>query len=329
MTRSGLKIRYLSSGGLITNYYCSSSCKHCLYRCSPKWKKEFINDETTNNSLKIIKKLQCNSIHIGGGEPLLNPSGVYSVLKIAKNLGINIDYIETNSSWFKDLSSACEILQKIYHLGCYTLLISISPFHNEYIPFYKVKGVINACHNIGISVFPWVQSFVSDLNSFDDKTTHDLDEYVTKFGKDYIKNIPNRYWISLGGRALETFSKYNTSIKLDDLLEKSAGCLELAQVSHFHIDLFGNYIPGLCAGLSIQAEDILNEITKEKYPIISYLYSDGIKGLFNFAKEKFNYKPLKQSYFSKCELCYEIRKYLVIDKNYNSIELQPKEHYYD
>jgi 2-iminoacetate synthase ThiH len=69
---AGLQINYLNSGGLITNYYCTSECGHCLYRCSPKWKKEYIDKPGAKAILQKILSLGCNSIHIGGGEPLLN-----------------------------------------------------------------------------------------------------------------------------------------------------------------------------------------------------------------------------------------------------------------
>jgi len=39
MIFSKLKIGRLASGGIITNYFCTSTCRHCLYNCSPRWEK--------------------------------------------------------------------------------------------------------------------------------------------------------------------------------------------------------------------------------------------------------------------------------------------------
>ncbi len=47
---------------------------------------------------------------------------------------MEIEYVETNSSWFKDEHSAVALLRKLMEYGLRTLLISMSPFHNEY-PF--------------------------------------------------------------------------------------------------------------------------------------------------------------------------------------------------
>lgn len=323
-----LIISSLLSGGLITNYYCTSSCAHCLYRCSPLWPKKFIDVTTAREQLTIIKNLGCQSIHIGGGEPFLNPDALISVLDEAAKAKIAIQYVETNSSWFQRLDNACELLQEISKRGVRALLVSISPFHNEYIPFYKVKGVIDSCKKTGIAVNAWTWDFFEEIDSLDDKETHSLTEFSNRFGEDYISRIPCRYWISPGGRALDTFSKVSSRITVPALLSRfKEGCSELASVSHFHVDLFGNYIPGLCAGLSIKSEDLGKTLDSDKYPLLTLLFNQGVKGLFRMAMEEYGFEPRKALYFNKCELCFEIRKYLVCSANLKSAELCPHEHY--
>ena len=54
-----------------------------------------------------------------------------------------------------------------------------------------------------MNVFPWIHDFYKDINNFDDKKTHILNEYKKQYGENYIKNIPSRYWIHFGGRANE------------------------------------------------------------------------------------------------------------------------------
>ena len=63
-------IKKLRSGGLITNYFCSSSCGHCLYNCSPHWEKRYIDPYTVEKNLRAVRALGCRSVHIGGGELL-------------------------------------------------------------------------------------------------------------------------------------------------------------------------------------------------------------------------------------------------------------------
>ena len=139
------QIKHLISGGMITNCFCTSRCRHCLYNCGPPWEKNFIDRHVAAANLKMVRSVGCRSIHIGGGEPMLRPDDLAGVLEVAADSGISIEYVETNSSWFKDIESAEAVLTLLRQQGLRTLLVSISPFHNEYIPFTKVQGVIAAC----------------------------------------------------------------------------------------------------------------------------------------------------------------------------------------
>jgi hypothetical protein len=323
-----LTISRLMSGGLVTNYYCSSTCRHCLYRCSPRWPKDFISAEAAQANLQTVRKLGCSAIHIGGGEPLLRPEGVAAVLDVASETGVYVEYVETNSAWYQNHNAACAVLEGLANRGLSTLLVSISPFHNEHIPFYKVKGVIAACRETGISVFPWVSDFVSDLESFDERQRHSLEEYQELFGEDYVERLPSRYWISPGGRALETFGGLSAGKSADQLAAEGAhGCGELAGTSHFHMDLYGNYVPGLCAGLSIRRDDLGKPLDPAQYPVISRLYSGGIGEFVSYAAEAYGFEAPKPTYASKCELCFEVRRFLVVDRGGDSKELQPRGHY--
>ena len=322
-------IKKLRSGGLITNYFCTSSCKHCLYNCSPQWEKRYIDPVTAEKNLQTARMLGCRSVHIGGGEPLLRPDKLATVLEIADDLGVSVDYVETNSSWFKDPDSAKDLLLRLRKHGLNTLLISISPFHNESIPFFKVKGVIEAAQRARVGIFPWVTDFVSDLSRFDPAIPHSLAEFTDLFGRDYLLQILSRYWIHLGGRALETFRPLLAQKTFEQIMQESDGdCYsELSDTSHFHIDLFGNYIPGLCSGLSISIEDLGKPLAAETYPILTSLHRYGIWALIKMAEDSVGFSPHKNLYINKCDLCTEVRSFLVQNDYNGSAELNPAEFY--
>jgi len=266
-------------------------------------------------------------VHVGGGEPFLHLEGFKRVLQLARQTGVSIDYVETNSSCYKNKESAVATLREMKEAGLGTLLVSISPFHNEHIPFYKVKGIIEACKTTGISIFPWIREFIDEIASFDDRVTHSISEYEKAFGGNYLKKIPNRYWIHFGGRALHTYQDILTSKDLQTLFSSnSGGCREIEEVGHFHLDLFGNYIPGLCSGLAISREDLGAPISQERYPLLSLLHRDGIKGLYQMATAEYGFGPAER-YLSKCHLCFDIRRHLVLDKGIEQRELQPKGFY--
>jgi hypothetical protein len=327
MTQKLLQIKRLHSGGLITNYYCTSRCRHCLYACSPRWEKRYIEGERAAGNFRKIRELGCFSVHIGGGEPLLNPQGLKAVLAAAREAGVGVEYVETNSSWFTHQDAAVALLRDLKKLGLPTLLISISPFHNEHIPFARVKGVIAACRIAGIQAFPWINEFYREIDSFDDAQPHGLEEYAARFGDDYLPRLPGRYWIHLGGRAVETFKTIYPGRSLEAVAAESrGGCRELLDTRHFHFDLDGRYIPGLCAGLAIKGEDLGQPLAPEAYPLLTTLFNTGVQGLLDLAAQHHGFQP-GRSYISKCHLCLEIRSYLAAQTQSPFSELQPRPFY--
>jgi hypothetical protein len=286
-----------------------------------------MKQETYQRILNTIKRLGCRRVHIGGGEPFLNSEGLKMVVNTAREAGVAIDYVETNSSWYRDKDTTRRLLSALKASGLSSLLISISPFHNAHIPFYKVKAVIKASRDIGMHVFPWIAEFYDEVDSFDDRTVHNLSEYIDKFGPDYLMQIPSRYWVHFGGRALKTFAGVFGTRPFRDILHSSqGGCRELIDTSHFHVDLFGNYIPGLCSGIRICIDALGGTIAPDTYPFLDILFRQGIKGLFDFVSGGYSFKP-RQGYFSKCDLCLDIRRYLVCDADITAAEFGPKEFY--
>jgi hypothetical protein len=141
--------------------------------------------------------------------------------------------------------------------------------------------------------------------------------------------ILQRYWIHLGGRALKTFRPLLGNKTFQQILDENpGGChTELTDTSHFHIDLFGNYVPGLCSGLAILRDDLAQPLSQEKYPILVNLYLYGIQGFFEFARKNYGFCPQSTNYINKCDLCTEIRTHLMKSGYDISNELSPAEFY--
>ena len=196
-----LQFNRLVSGGIITNYDCSSKCKHCVYASSPHWPKDYMTAGMADEIFQLLKKSGCDTVHIGGGEPLLRPDSLFPILDAASEHGISIEYIETNASWYKDLDKAGELLRKLQQHHVHTLLISIDPFHNEYIPFCKVKGLMEACRQFGMEVFPWLMEFWGDLDAIGDTKTHSLEEFDKFFGPGYQLQLDEKISSQLKGQS--------------------------------------------------------------------------------------------------------------------------------
>ncbi|MEA1948109.1 MAG: hypothetical protein U9N83_12510 [Thermodesulfobacteriota bacterium] len=93
------------------------------------------------------------------------------------------------------------------------------------------------------------------------------------------------------------------------------------------LTLFGNYIPGLCFGLSVSTKDLGKPLSKEKYPVITTRFTSDIKVIYDVAHKAFAYAPAWSGYINKCDLCTEIRT-VMIDKNFGGVsEFNPREFY--
>ncbi|MCJ7621996.1 MAG: hypothetical protein MUO76_00725, partial [Anaerolineaceae bacterium] len=111
----------------------------------------------------------------------------------------------------------------------------------------------------------------------------------------------------------------------------SENCLhEILYAPHSHFDLYGNFIPGFCGGLSIGSWRDLPKLL-EKYhmgdfpELIAILVESGSYGLFRLAQDSYGYVPLQEGYVDKCHLCVDVRRYLVQASCFP--ELEPKGFY--
>ncbi|MEJ2235235.1 MAG: hypothetical protein P8X67_15045, partial [Syntrophobacterales bacterium] len=112
----------------------------------------------------------------------------------------------------------------------------------------------------------------------------------------------------------------------DTLTANKGGCRELLDVSHFHFDLYGNYIPGLCSGLAIRCDHVGTVLAQKDYPFLTTLFRKGIGGFGDLAVSKYGFEPSRE-YMSKCDLCFDIRHFLVMQVGVNTQELQPRGYY--
>jgi len=324
-----LLVDRLRSGGLIATYQCQSACPHCLYRGGPGRSPDYVSQEMAAACFAKALSLGCASMHVGGGEPLADPLGLAGVLAAAAETGMHLEYVETSASWYDDADEAVELLTELRSMGLSSLLVSLSPMHNGFVPLRKTLGVIEAARAAGVAVFPWQEHFLADVQAFDPEATHPFAAYLDRFGPDYPAEILRRTWIHLGGRAFDLFAPVLGRKPVEAILaEASADCRrELADASHFHMDLYGDYVPGLCSGLACRADDLGAPLDPERYPILTTLAESGISGFYEYAASLEEYQPLPGGYVNKCELCQDIRRHLTERGWFESTELAPVEFY--
>ena len=85
-------------------------------------------------------------------------------------------------------------------------------------------------------------------------------------------------------------------------------------------------LDSVCSGLAIHRDDLGHPIAPEKYPFLHTLFDSGVTGLFELVSNQHDFKPSGR-YMSKCHLCLDIRRYLVLDRGLASRDLEPKGFY--
>jgi hypothetical protein len=257
----------------------------------------------------------------------MNQEGLYKVLEVMAEENVKVDYLETNASWFQDLGSCEKIINELKERACNKIMISVCPFHNEFIPLVKMEGVMEACQNRNMDFFIWQEQYYRHLAALERHRTHSFEELNSIWGWNYLLKTGKRYGLTMNGRALDTFRSYLPHWKAEEIIEDNPkGCSELTKTDHFHLDLFGNYIPHGCVGLQIKQEDLGKELPEETYPHYTTLARQGISGLYERTRKQ-GFIPREKGYVSKCDLCGHIRHFIMELSSGNFKDLGPTEYY--
>jgi hypothetical protein len=302
--------------GLILTYKCQSACKHCLYNCGPAWV-DWMNPDDIQVALQIINSFENRTqIHITGGEPFLNFPLLLKTVEMAAELGIP-RYVETNAGWCINPRLVADRFMALRDAGLHAILISCSPFHAETIPLTRTLLAIDRALSVfgPNRVLIYIPEWIDQIRRFGTQTPTPLERFVEAYG---LNPAGLMFWdgygLISGGRA---------GFKLGQFIERkpvsafrNENCRqEILTVSHFHLDLYGNFIPNFCGGLSAgdwhNLPDVLNEFSQENFPpLIKILIESGPFGLYKFAQHNYQFTPLKDGYSGKCHLCAHIRLHL-------------------
>lgn len=305
------------SVGLIINYRCTNRCAHCLYCSAP----DVVESIEESRQLQIIEELAGSLpgvlLHVGGGEPLLSFDRVKKVISAAKaEKSIILEYVETNGIPLREDTE--EKLLDLRSSGVERLLLSISPFHNEFIPARDVERIFRSIITVlGYDgIFPWHPGYLSFLKRASGEEAMPVDRYFASFTLSEIRyQLSSVIYIHPGGRAAYFLARHFPLYPPVKILNHP--CREyLASPVHAHIDYQGNYLTGFCSGLRLGEEAGLSlsslygrGVDLSLYPILSLLASGGIRALYDYASGK-GYTPDQRGYVSPCHLCLDARVYL-------------------
>ncbi len=296
-----------SSGGLLVNYRCQAVCGHCRGFCAPTRCDDYLSPEGAVRIFRRVRELGTHCMHISGGEPFIHPEKLLAVLAAAREEGMEINYIETSASWVHDLDEAADVFARVKEMDVQIVSLAASPYHNSFITADQLLGCIAACRKVGMGTGIWTDEFLPDITAMPTDRTHDLSEYIERYGKDYLVKMPGRYALTMTGRAVATHRDTMPLCPTSRIPHMCRSCQELGERSHYHVDLYGNYIPPGCFGLGLPLEALGKELDAEEFPI-AYRLMLSPKQLLDYCKS-LGFQPAG-SHYNRCHLCQEMRYFL-------------------
>jgi hypothetical protein len=309
-----------------------------MYACSPKWKGDWFSENDLKNCLSQLSEtiqpsprgkrtISLNhGLHFTGGEPFLNFDLLLNAVRLAADLGIPSTFVETNCYWCTTDDVTRKHLTHLRDTGLTGILISVNPFYSEWIPFERTERCIKISEEIfGQNLIVYQLEFYRLFKSLGVKSKLSFDNYLNLTAN---MNFTANVELFLMGRATRRLRKYYPAYPAVRFYGEPCRP-QFLRNWHNHFDNYGNFIAGYCGGISLghwrNLQDLIKEgIDLKAHPILACLIAGDIQQLLNLA-EDFGYQESRQGYLSKCDLCQDIRKFLVSKQDFD--ELRPKEYY--
>ncbi len=330
-----LSVPPLSSGGIMLGYACNQSCRHCNYRCGPDAGSSWIDPAMLDRILDAVKKeRRLIDIHFAGGEATLKPDILLEAVRGAAARTIRMAYLETNGFFADTVEKAEATLLPLKKAGLPAILLSISPYHNEFIPLRKTLHCLQAGRNVfgEDGVFPWLSHFLPMLShpDLDPDQPHRLEEVLAVNGlKANDPQLLRMFPITPGGRVPERMREFFIPHPAEDF--QAGHCYDiLTNVTHFHIDPEGRLFTGNCPGITAgMTPDFHSAKNLDNAPVFTALALGGPYALMLLARREAEFTPRPDGYISPCDLCYSARKALFTKNPSAWPELGPAVFYRD
>jgi hypothetical protein len=137
--------------GLILGARCNASCTHCSDSCGPN-RTESLDPFTAlrvmNEAAAMDDGAPLNFL-LTGGEPFLDFDFLLQVVTHGAKLGGNVSCV-TNAYWARTDELAMEKLTVLRDAGLTALAVSVSRFHQRYVPLHRARRALEIAKALGI-----------------------------------------------------------------------------------------------------------------------------------------------------------------------------------
>lgn len=311
---TGHPIPPLRSGGIMLSWRCPSACRHCVYRSSPDMPDDWMSPATMERVVEaLLAEPELQGIHIGGGEPTMNPHVLEAFIRKCVHGGLTVDYLETNGYRHPDVDSWVALFESLKAAGLERVMVSCSPFHQERVPFRNTQACYTAARKVfsDRAVFAYTGQMYALMERMGEPGTRPLESFIAECGlADRPGDLVAAYGVTPAGRAPEGLRFCYDAAPAEAF--RGLDCREeLFDTTHFHLDGDGNLITGLCAGIAAaRLPDLHPTVTPSTHPAFIELYRGGPFGLMEAAGHRLGFTARPEGYVSKCDLCLDLRRTL-------------------
>jgi hypothetical protein len=138
--------------GLILGMRCNASCTHCSYSSGP-YRTESLNRELAlramDEAAAAIGEGESLNFLLTGGEPFLDFEFLLEVVSHGAKLGGYVNCV-TNAYWAKTDEVATEMLSRLHDAGLSALAVSVSRFHQQYVPLHRARRALQVAASLGM-----------------------------------------------------------------------------------------------------------------------------------------------------------------------------------
>jgi len=309
-----------------------------MYACSPRWKDDWISREDLVKILEgLSTRIQGSSLgsdrvgvnyglHFTGGEPFLNFDLLVEAVRAAGDLHIPSTFVETNGFWATNDRETRDKLRRLKEAGLHGILVSVNPFILEQVPFERTERAAK----MSVEVFPgnmllYQQFFSEQFKSLGIKGVLPFKDYVQRVS---LADLYGNVELLPMGRACSTLGHLFPRYPARQFLGESCH-EELTRGWHIHVDNYGNYMTGYCAGISLgdgrNIDSICEGVDLDERPIVGAL-ATRLETFLELGVREYGYTLREDGYMSKCHLCLDVRKHIVQQTD-EFLELRPREFY--
>jgi MoaA/NifB/PqqE/SkfB family radical SAM enzyme len=138
--------------GFVLTARCNAACTHCSKSFGPTRDEELSRDQVFRlmDEAAAIDDQQPLSFDITGGEPFLDFEKLVAVIAHGGKLGGEVSCV-TNAFWARTDEIAIAKLTQLQNSGLTSLSVSISRFHQQFVPLHRAERALKFAAELGIS----------------------------------------------------------------------------------------------------------------------------------------------------------------------------------